>query len=688
MSDTKERFQVLDQIETPDRWAEILESVPTRSRGRRLARFAAVLAATLVVTVGLVAFLFASFKPNRSEPVSSTAPTPTVEDIALGAPRRLDLHLVQGAPLSVEEGFGSLWVIGSFEQAGVDQLRRIDPQSGATEAKFDMPVSGSGEWGGDGLVIGDGYVWATAWNSATVYRIDPGDDSVTRMPFEGRIISGLAIDEVTGDLWIAVAGKPEQPWSLMRLNPADGSVISSTESSTNFAGALLPLGGTVWQSGQNFEHSTYTGSFLHQLIPGSPSDLETGASFARPITDGHWIWTPFSPENTYANASSKIAQVSASGDIVASWDVRGLGYDVAVGDDGGVWFLGGKGLERLNPETGTIQSWEAVPDGETPTFVVPGSGGVWVGTYEGSLYFRPIEGRFSTAPSPSEVSDHPTAGGSYLPPHLAGGNGWDSRSSGPVSATGQNGAYAWASTIPISEDDVRLRAAIPPTTITELPPDGIVVTVEVVPSAFLDKSVPFPYADLSFDLTQAKQRGPEAEEPAGNYSVLQMNDNEAATLVRVYFGSPSPSSSLIASAQAELDTLQLPPTCTVQGEGAHPVSISTTEASADDSLTLAGSVPFQREDGSFDESGDGQMVAWWNVAPKDWVGLASGSSPSPAVGGEGVIRLGSAPMSTCTFAIPFSVPGVPSGDYPVLVLQQDGTGAALAGAVQVHVSGP
>src|ERR1044071_1576533 len=103
MSDTKERFQVLDQIETPDRWAEILESVPTRSRGRRLARFAAVLAATLVVTVGLVAFLFASFKPNRSEPVSSTAPTPTVEDIALGAPRRLDLHLVQGAPLSVEE---------------------------------------------------------------------------------------------------------------------------------------------------------------------------------------------------------------------------------------------------------------------------------------------------------------------------------------------------------------------------------------------------------------------------------------------------------------------------------------------------------------------------------------------------------------------------------------------------------
>jgi hypothetical protein len=45
-------------------------------------------------------------------------------------------------------------------------------------------------------------------------------------------------------------------------------------------------------------------------------------------------------------------------------------------------------------------------------------------------------------------------------------------------------------------------------------------------------------------------------------------------------------------------------------------------------------------------------------------------------------------MNTCTFAIPFSVPSSASGDYPVLVLQQDDTGAALAGGVEVHVSGP
>jgi hypothetical protein len=278
-------------------------------------------------------------------------------------------------------------------------------------------------------------------------------------------------------------------------------------------------------------------------------------------------------------------------------------------------------------------------------------------------------------------------GRSYLPPYLAGGDGWNSRSSGPIPATHQDGTVAWASTIPISEDDVRLRAAIPPTTITELPPDGIVVTVEVVPSSFHDTSVPFPYADLSFDLTTATRRGPEAEEPPGNYTVLQTENPDAATLVRVYFGSPNPSSELIAKAQAELDTLQLPPTCTTGGPGSYAVSVSLTTASPGDVLTLTGTVPFQREDGSFDESGSGRMVAWWNVDPKDWEYLSFGSpSPSPAVESQGILELGQASMDTCTFSIPFTVPESAPGAYPIVVLQQGGGGAALEGSVIVQVT--
>jgi streptogramin lyase len=90
------------------------------------------------------------------------------------------------------------------------------------------------------------------------------------------------------------------------------------------------------------------------------------------------------------NLASGIAQVDPSGQVVNTWEVGRVDYDVAVGD-GGVWFLGAKGLERLNPTSGEVQSWQSTPDGETPIFIVVGSEGVWVGTYEGHLYFRPFE---------------------------------------------------------------------------------------------------------------------------------------------------------------------------------------------------------------------------------------------------------------------------------------------------------
>jgi hypothetical protein len=285
-------------------------------------------------------------------------------------------------------------------------------------------------------------------------------------------------------------------------------------------------------------------------------------------------------------------------------------------------------------------------------------------------------------------SPTPTPDGFFLAPHLAGGLGWDSVSSEPIPAARRGGTTAWASTGPISQEDVQLRAAIPPSTIAQLPQDGIVVTVEVVPSAFEDDSVPFPYADLSFDLAAATPRGPEAEEPTGDYSVLQTENADAATLVRVYFGARNPSPELVARAQSELDTLQLPPTCTTGGPGSYAVSVSSTTASSGDVLTLTGNVPFQREDGSFDESGNGQMVAWWNADPKDWPYLTSDlPTPSPAVEGQGILELGQASMDTCTFSIPFAVPQSAPGAYPVVVLQEGGGGATLEGSVTIHVTG-
>jgi hypothetical protein len=344
-------------------------------------------------------------------------------------------------------------------------------------------------------------------------------------------------------------------------------------------------------------------------------------------------------------------------------------------------------LDAIDPVTGrlTTLAGSEWPASHTSTVYDPSTQAVWVANYNDMVTridVTPVE-QSSAPPSDSAA---PPVGASYLPPYLAGGKGWNSRSSAPVPVTPPSGTVAWASTIPISEDDVRLRAAIPPTTITELPPDGIVVTVEVVPASFKDTSVPFPHANVSFDLSKATRRGPEAEEPSGDYSVLEIDDSLA--LVRVYFGSPNPSPELIAKAQTELDTLQLPPTCWVGGEGSYAVSASATRSAPGDVITLSGRVPFQHEDGSYDESGTGRMVAWWNVAPDDWTELVSGSaSASPAVVGEDVVQLGTAAMNACTFEIPFAVPDVAPGDYPVLVLQEAGDGATLEGAVVVHVTG-
>jgi streptogramin lyase len=393
MNDLNERMRGVDEVPFDGDWGEVelrtASIQPMRdSAGGRPLRAIALLAATLVV---LGAALYDLKDLGGEVPSAGQTPSPTsVANADLGAVAQLDLGLDLGSLASMADGFGSVWAIGQFEQPGVNQLRRFGPTSGSVEATFRLPVGAGGEWGGDGLVIGDGYVWARAWNSATIFRIDPADNAVTKFPLDGRVVSELAIDQVTGELWAAIAGKADEGWTLVKLDPNDGAVLSSTDYKTDWSGGLLPLDGTVWQLSRHVRHSTVYGGYLHQILPGSAQDVPTGGSFALPVTDGRSIWTPASGDNDAMNLASGIAQVDASGQVLQTWEVGSVDYDVAVGDDGGVWFLGSKGLERLNPTTGDMQSWRSTPDGETPVLIVVGADGVWVGTYEGHLFFRPF----------------------------------------------------------------------------------------------------------------------------------------------------------------------------------------------------------------------------------------------------------------------------------------------------------
>ncbi|MDP9185307.1 MAG: hypothetical protein M3O29_06540, partial [Actinomycetota bacterium] len=184
----------------------------------------------------------------------------------------------------------------------------------------------------------------------------------------------------------------DEGWRLVQLDPTDGSEISSTSYSTDWSGGLLPAQGTVWQLGRHVKNDTVMGGFLHQLEPGTAPDVDTGGSFSLPVTDGRWIWTAASGDAEAMNLASGIAQINpADGSIVQTWDVGNVGYDIAVGADGGIWFLGARGLERLNPSTGDVQSWDPTGDDkETPVFVLPTREGVWIASYAGPLYFRPL----------------------------------------------------------------------------------------------------------------------------------------------------------------------------------------------------------------------------------------------------------------------------------------------------------
>jgi hypothetical protein len=53
------------------------------------------------------------------------------------------------------------------------------------------------------------------------------------------------------------------------------------------------------------------------------------------------------------NLARGIARIDpVTGEVLGTWKTDPVGYDLAVGEDGGIWFLAGYHLERLNPSTG------------------------------------------------------------------------------------------------------------------------------------------------------------------------------------------------------------------------------------------------------------------------------------------------------------------------------------------------
>jgi Tol biopolymer transport system component len=645
MSDLRERFGELDRLDAPDLWSDARQRRPrgTFPRGRTPRPLAAVLA--LAVAAAGFAVLVRTF---------SSAP-----------PRR--------TPVAAEGGGSILFVRGHALTGATldDEIYRMEADGSAvtklTDAAAESLIASSPAWSPDGSRIA--FVLsppelAQSSSEAGIYVMN-ADGTGTTSITDGRYDA----HPTWSPDGTQIAFTRGQGSSIMIVN-VDGSNVQRIQLS---AGAFPPYQWPAWSpdgtriafQASDAPHVDTNSVYVADIDGSNAARLTPGEA------DGYPAWSRDGSTIAYAGPDGVYLHNLASGSErrLTSCHPRDCGFDFAP-----AWSPDASQLifSRQDRAGTSIQLFAVDADGSNVRQVT--SGDLW----SSEASWRPMAGVPTGTPSPTAEN------AVYLPPFLQGGQGWETRASGPLPAG--DAGVAWASTTPLKDWPRPGQPAIPVDTISTMPRDAVIITVLTTPWA-LDPSLgPFPYGDANLDLAAAAQRGPEAEEPAGDYSVLEI-DAPPSVLVRVYFGTSSPAPDVVAATQRELDTLELPPVCPSPTKGADGASMTATSGPAGASITISGDVPFQSKDGSY-VRGPRTFVAWWNAAPKDWPTLASFSTatPSPAIPGSDVINVGQDDAQACEFSISFTVPDVPPGTYPIVVIHEGGGGVAMEASLSFTVT--
>jgi hypothetical protein len=264
-------------------------------------------------------------------------------------------------------------------------MLRVDPATGATQHVFPLPSISAGQWGGKGIAIGAGSVWVAGADHhvehAFLFRIDPATDTVDPIKLPGRGVDSVTFE--AGTLWALV---PQQNHlaDIVVMDPTTQRVVSTTPFHADWYGGIFPTGGTVWVKEASIRGSSVVGGTIAQIVPGGIAPVQTGGTFAEPVTDGTSLWTPFFGDSVAMNMSGGIARIDpVTGRILGTWKTDTIGDDMKLGTDGGIWFLSGRTLERFNPSNGRVDV--KTPLAGAPIFISPTTDGLWVGTYQGTL---------------------------------------------------------------------------------------------------------------------------------------------------------------------------------------------------------------------------------------------------------------------------------------------------------------
>jgi Tol biopolymer transport system component len=659
MPSLDDHFHALTKVRPPDTWPDLGEreprplAPPPTTVGRRIG------VAALALAVAIAGFVFMSRAFTDRRPTAPVAPLGNgLIAFSRGGPQaglyvmdpegtgvtRITSDEVDADPAWSPDGSRIVFVRGFWaKNAGIYVMAAdgTEPQR-ITDGGSDVDGSDVGPaWSPTGTLIAfarEGRPASADVGNADIYVVHVDGTDLVRLT-DSPVMEysptwspdGSRIAFVGYDL--ASGGRPPSPVRLYLMNQ-DGSDIRALGPQDVAEPAWSPDGSEIAYV------DNQTGSIMTIRPDGSGG--RRIIDLADVIGGVHLVLHPtWSPDGT------KLA-------FAAGQDARDTHIYVVNRDGSGLAQLTDDPAPDVNP------TWRSVPDDGSPTS-------------EPSTTCEDT----TTKPPPSGSTDLV-----YQAPYLADGDGWYTRSSCPVRAG--DATLAWASTIPLETEHEAI--AIPVNTIAALPPDGIVITVETVMSEYDPALGPFPFDLSGLTLHDATTRGPNEEEPPGDYAVLEIYSEPA--LVRVYFGTSPPSEQLIDSAQRELDTLQLPPICPAPAESGYGAELSSDQGAPGDLVTVSGPMPFQREDGSYDMSGETRMIAWWNASQEDWPYLSSFTTvrPSPAVETSPLLRLGEGGGESCSFSIRFTVPEVPPGDYPIVVLQEGGGGSTIEASLAFHVS--
>jgi hypothetical protein len=697
-----------------DLWPEIerrLAQTP-QARRRPWGEFVAAVVA-LVVFASSGVLLWQAFGPGEHRNAPTVGP---LDRIPRGWTRLAD-------PPEVRPSAGYVWT-GSRLLAWGGCDPKVKDDCAATDDGFAYDPS-SGQWSSMPPAPLAAVPWRSVWT---------GQEAIFLTGADGPL-GGVAYAPAASE-WRRIADAP--------ISIQEGAVVvwtgsrifvwgGGSRSEPALDGALYDPATDRWTTvapspvGLNLASGVWTGRevivFGSLLDNGNHADTRTSVGAAYDPSADAWRMLP--PSDLSPQASS----VAWTGDEMVAWDyaLRAQTYDPASDS----W----SDRERLPMRPGECYPDSAVVANEVFAFYCgeaalfdPVAGGwtqidggmldarVWSDAYQrsiqlwrfadlipaGDVLFLPAQGitLSDTGEACYGCEGSPTSFWAYRPPTVAAPSvaptavvyqvpfltaprGWDVYRSDPV-RRGDAG-IAWASSEPIARDDVTSGAAIPASTIAALPQDGIVVTAEAAPWERDPSIGPYPDGVGPFDLATARVRGPDTEEPPGGYAVYQMDRH--GILVRVYFGASSPSAAALADAQTVLDSLQPPPVCPSPASGGYGAALSRAEGRPGDRIDVTGPMPFVREDGSFDTSGETVMIGWWNAPPDGWAMLSSfaTSKPAPAVAGSPLERLGEGGRGACSFSIGFTVPDVPPGEYPIVVLQEGGGGSTMEASLLFRV---